>query len=102
MGTITSALSTNHSATRCCHGVSPSPAFVSGGFAYFAGSGTSVSTLNKVNLATFQAVGAFPLPTPSKDAVLLLRLPPGAYTVHLQGRTAQSGIGLLELYALPD
>jgi endo-1,4-beta-xylanase len=45
--------------------------------------------------------GAFPLAIFSRDSALAVTLEPGAYTVHLEGSGAQSGIALLEAYALP-
>jgi hypothetical protein len=44
-----------------------------------------------------EAVGAFPLPSGSKDAALRLEFEPGAYSVHLSGKDG-TGIGLVELY----
>lgn len=44
------------------------------------------------------AVGAFALPAGSKDAALLVTLPPGNYTVHLSGVGNTRGVALLELY----
>jgi hypothetical protein len=46
-------------------------------------------------------VGAFPLLTGSKDAVLLLNLPPGTYSAQLSGVSATTGIGLVEVYEIP-
>jgi hypothetical protein len=40
-------------------------------------------------------VGAFDLPKTSKDSVLLLNLPAGAYSMHATGGT---GVVLLEVY----
>jgi len=40
-------------------------------------------------------VGAFDLPSASKDAALLVDLPAGAYTMHAIGGT---GVVLLEIY----
>ena len=44
--------------------------------------------------------GAFPLANGSRDAALLIMLPPGAYTVQLSGvgTTNNTGIGLVEVY----
>lgn len=41
---------------------------------------------------------AFALPVGSKDAAMLVTLPPGIYTVHLTGVGATSGVALLEIY----
>lgn len=47
------------------------------------------------------AVGAFPLVPGTKDAVLLLTLPEGAYTAQVSGKIGSSGVILLELYEVP-
>lgn len=46
------------------------------------------------------AAGAFPLATGSKDAALLLTLPPGAYTVAVGGKSDSTGTVLVEIYDL--
>jgi hypothetical protein len=46
-------------------------------------------------------VGAFALPTGSRDAVLLLTLPPGAYTAQISGVADTTGVGLIEVYEVP-
>ena len=61
----------------------------------FGGDDTAMLT------ATAAKVGAFPLPTGSRDAALLRVLPPGAYTVHVSGVGNTSGITLVEVYQLP-
>lgn len=45
------------------------------------------------------SVGAFTLPAGSKDAAMLLTLPPGAYTAQLSSADGSSGIALVEIYA---
>jgi hypothetical protein len=45
-------------------------------------------------------VGAFAL-TDTRDAVLVTRLAPGAYTLHISGAPDDNGIALVEIYALP-
>ncbi len=50
--------------------------------------------------AAFTAAGAFALPTSSKDAVVLVRLPPGAYTVVVSGVGNTTGTALVEVYDL--
>jgi hypothetical protein len=45
--------------------------------------------------ATMKQVGAFELPTASKDSALLLDLPAGAYSMHATGGT---GVVLMEIY----
>ena len=48
---------------------------------------------------TFTAVGAFPLPTNSKDAVVVATLPPGAYSAQISGLGSEpTGVALLEVY----
>jgi hypothetical protein len=45
-------------------------------------------------------VGAFPLAPDSLDAALLVTVPPGLYTVLVGGVDEQSGIALVEIYAV--
>ena len=52
-------------------------------------------------VAVSATVGAFPLAEDSLDAVMLLDLAPGAYTVHLTGVGDATGIGLIEVYRVP-
>ena len=47
-----------------------------------------------------ERVGAFPLPSSSRDAVLLLTLLPGAYTAQLTGQNG-TGVALVEIYDVP-
>jgi hypothetical protein len=51
--------------------------------------------------AASSAIGAFPLPDGSRDAGLLITLPPGAYTVELSGKGNAEGVALLEIYTVP-
>ena len=52
--------------------------------------------------STFQTTSAFNLPdATSKDAALLVSLPPGVYSVILSGVSGQTGEALVELYGLP-
>ena len=51
--------------------------------------------------AYFAGLGAFALDGGSKDAALLITLPPGGYTAQLSGVGATSGEGLIEVYELP-
>jgi hypothetical protein len=44
------------------------------------------------------AAGAFPLANGSKDAAMIVMLPPGAYTVQLSGVNNGTGVGVLEVY----
>jgi hypothetical protein len=51
---------------------------------------------------SFVSVGAFPLPNPnSRDAVLLVSLPPGNYSAKVTGVGGTTGEALLELYQHP-
>ena len=52
-------------------------------------------------IAAFAAVGAFGLPTGSGDAAVLVRLPPGAYTVTVSGVAGTTGTALVEIYDVP-
>jgi aryl-phospho-beta-D-glucosidase BglC (GH1 family) len=51
--------------------------------------------------STFTKVGAFNLPTSSKDAAILLTLAPGAYTAVVSGVNGTTGVALVEVYAVP-
>jgi poly(beta-D-mannuronate) lyase len=51
--------------------------------------------------AAFTAVGAFPLDGASKDAALILTLPPGSYSAQVSGVGDTTGIGLVEIYEVP-
>ena len=44
--------------------------------------------------------GAFAFPVQSADSAMVLRLPPGTYTVQVSGQNAGTGIGLAEVYAV--
>ena len=50
--------------------------------------------------AAFSAVGAFALTVGSKDAALVMRLPPGGYTVQVSGAARTTGPVLVEVYDL--
>jgi uncharacterized delta-60 repeat protein len=52
-------------------------------------------------IAAFGAVGAFGLPAGSGDAAVVVRLPPGAYTVTVSGVGATTGTALVEIYDVP-
>jgi hypothetical protein len=52
--------------------------------------------------AAARSVGAFALPPGSRDAAIILNLPPGAYTVHLTPSDQTSrGVALIEVYEIP-
>jgi hypothetical protein len=46
-------------------------------------------------------LGAFSLPSGSADSAMVLTLPPGAYTVQVQGADGGTGNALLEIYEIP-
>lgn len=50
--------------------------------------------------AMIAQAGAFPLTPGSKDAVIVVRLPPGGYTVTVSGINNTTGIALVEIYDL--
>jgi hypothetical protein len=49
----------------------------------------------------FAQVGAFALPTGSRDAALLVTLAPGSYTVQVGGVGGTTGVALVEIYEVP-
>jgi hypothetical protein len=51
--------------------------------------------------AAFGQVGAFALPTNSRDAVLQTSLQPGAYSVQISGVGGTTGVAMVEVYELP-
>jgi hypothetical protein len=59
--------------------------------------GTGASTAAQITAASVR-VGAFALPSGSKDAALLLTLAPGTYTVLVNGVGGTTGIALVEVY----
>ena len=50
---------------------------------------------------TFSSVGAFGLVAGSKDAAVIVNLPPGGYTVQVSGADGGTGLAIIELYELP-
>lgn len=48
--------------------------------------------------AAARSAGAFPLANGSRDAALLVMLPPGAYTAQLSGVGGSTGVGIVEVY----
>jgi hypothetical protein len=52
------------------------------------------STLNRIGAR----VGAFALDNGSKDAVVLIDLPPGAYSAQIKSADAAGGVALVEVY----
>lgn len=51
--------------------------------------------------AAAAAVGAFSLPSGSRDAAIVISLDPGSYTLQLDGAPGTAGSVLLELYEVP-
>ena len=51
--------------------------------------------------AAFASVGAFALPSTSKDAALLVTLAPGNYTAQVTGVNGTTGVALVEVYEVP-
>jgi hypothetical protein len=45
--------------------------------------------------------GTFALATGSRDAALLVTLPPGTYTAQVSGVGASTGVALIEVYEVP-
>ncbi len=57
---------------------------------------------NAVQVAEASAeIGAFALPTGSKDAVLLITLPPGSYTAVVSSGDGSTGVAIVEVYEVP-
>jgi hypothetical protein len=53
--------------------------------------------------STGAAVGAFPIPDPaSKDSMIVVTLPPGAYTAQVRGVQNTTGTVLVEIYEVPQ
>ena len=60
------------------------------------------SSANPLEISTAAgAVGAFALPSGSKDAALVATLPAGSYTAIVSGAGNTTGTALVELYVLP-
>ncbi len=81
-------------------GVLPDPiiAVYSGSTQIYSNDNWEASTATAAQIVTASiAVGAFALPAGSKDAVLLITLQPGNYTVLVSGGTA-TGVALIEIY----
>lgn len=72
--------------------------FDSSGQVIASNQGWSISS-NLVELkASMSAVGAFSLPSDSKDAALLATFQPGSYTVQVSGSDGGAGVALVEIY----
>jgi outer membrane protein assembly factor BamB/subtilisin family serine protease len=57
---------------------------------------------NAADAVRFAQAGAFPLAPGSKDAAMIVTLPPGTYSAVLHGVGGTTGIGLVEVYALSE
>jgi hypothetical protein len=73
----------------------------SGGNMVATNAGWGTSSDPAAIAAAAAAGGAFPLPSGSADAALLLTLAPGSYTASVGGVGNASGITLLEVYQVP-
>jgi hypothetical protein len=49
----------------------------------------------------FTVTQEFPLPDNSKDAAMLITLPPGLYTAQVSGVGNTTGVALIEVYEVP-
>ena len=64
------------------------------------GNGGSATTASLTS--AFTSTGAFQLTDPtSKDSALLISLPPGVYTAQVKGASGDTGVALIEVYAVP-
>jgi hypothetical protein len=62
--------------------------------------GTSADAVALANAAT--TTGAFPLQAGSADSAVLVTLAPGAYTAQVTGINDSTGVGLVEVYQVPQ
>jgi len=51
--------------------------------------------------AIFDQVGAYHFTPGSKDAALVVTLPPGIYTAQVSGANSTTGDGVVEVYVVP-
>jgi hypothetical protein len=82
-------------------GVLPDPqiAVFSGTAEIASNTGWESGSSTPTQISTASAlVGAFPLPTGSKDAALLITLQPGTYTVEVSSLSNTIGVALVEVY----
>jgi hypothetical protein len=59
--------------------------------------GNDVALLNDAS----SKAGAFPLAAGSKDAAILITLPPGSYSADVTGSGGTTGVALVEVYEVP-
>lgn len=62
--------------------------------------GPAIGSAADITVASSSS-GAFALPAGSKDAAVVLTLPPGAYTAIVRGSSTESGEALAEVYEVP-
>jgi hypothetical protein len=65
------------------------------------GSSPVVAIVAAATASDMVTVGAFSLVQGSTDAAMVVTLPPGQYTAELSGVGGTTGIGLVEVYAMP-
>jgi hypothetical protein len=53
-------------------------------------------------VAVANSIGAFALPSDSKDACLLITLAPGTYTAQVRGKNGSTGVAIVEVYDAPN
>jgi hypothetical protein len=76
--------------------------FQSGNPTAIAGNDNWIAASNSGQVAAAAVdVGAFALAADSKDAVLLVTLPPGSYTAQVNGVGGTTGVALVEVYEVP-
>ena len=61
----------------------------------------STTNLGSALQSAAQQTGAFALDISSKDAALLITLPPGIYTAQVSGKAGSTGVALIEVYEVP-
>jgi hypothetical protein len=59
--------------------------------------GNDVAMINEASTK----VGAFPLAAGSRDAAILINLPPGTYSAQVTGPGTTTGVALVEVYEVP-
>ncbi len=77
----------------------PQIALFSGGAQVASNAGWTAGSSPSAQISAASAqVGAFPLPSGSKDSALLVTLQPGAYTVQVSSVSGATGVALVEIY----
>jgi outer membrane protein assembly factor BamB len=76
--------------------------FASGNTTALSSNDDWAASANAAQVAAAAArIGAFALPLESRDAALLLTLPPGSYTAQISGVNSTTGHALVEVYEVP-